>query len=257
MRQIITSLSFIAISILVSSCSTLTDYSRDDKYVTFSGLPCVFNGVYVKGINNAANLGNKHQNCCPHCKGYPSKEGQTLHTKRGKPVFAIADMKLIEADNRSAKKRTGRKGNLDVSNYASQPYDDLKLVFQDTLGNEIIYYHLMSENPLVPGFGKGKCEIPDEWLTEQWKRLPENCGGIKKSTVKKGDLIGYVGSTGGEHRDNITGRVSGEHISMGIYVTSSDPRYEKRGLVVPSHNFTWENKATKDPLKYLLPINAD
>ena len=30
----------------------------------------------------------------------------------------------------------------------------------DKLGNKILYYHLMSENPFVPGFGKGNCKIP-------------------------------------------------------------------------------------------------
>ena len=58
-------------------------------------------------------------------------------------------------------------------------------------------------------------------------------------------MIGYVGQTG----------INGEHISLGIYVVISDPRFNgKRGLVVPSHNFTWENKPTDDPLKYLLPM---
>ena len=78
------------------------------------------------------------------------------------------------------------------------------------------------------------------------KRYPYNFGGYVKRDVKKGELIGYVGSTGGR---------TGDHISLGIYVSTDDPRFKgKSGLVVLSHNFTWENKPTNDPLKYLLPI---
>ena len=104
----------------------------------------------------------------------------------------------------------------------------------------------MSDNPFVPGFGKGKCTIPLEFQTEQEKRYTYNCGGYAKRDVKKGELIGFVESTGGR---------TGDHTSLGIYVSTDDPRFKgKSGLVVPSHNFTWENKLTNDPLKYLLPI---
>jgi len=233
--------------IFLQSCITATShYSKSKKYLSFEGLPCKFNGVVVLGINNAATLGKKSQNCCPSCRGYKSKKGQTLHVKRGTPVLAIADMTLIAATNRSAKQRTGRSGRQNTNFNVSKPYDDLHLRFEDKYGNYIIYYHLISDNPFVPGFGKGKCTIPLEFQTEREKRYPYNCGGYVKRDVKKGDFIGYVGSTGGRH---------GDHISLGIYVSTDDPRFKgKGGLVVPSHNFTWENKPTKDPLKYLLPI---
>ena len=71
---------------------------------------------------------------------------------------------------------------------------------------------------------------------------------LLKGRLKKGEVIGYVGQTGsaGSHA---------EHISLGITVGGEDPRFPgKSGLVVPSHNFIWENKPTEDPLKYLLPI---
>jgi len=238
---------FIFLLFFLQGCVTTTsNYSKSDKYLTFQGLPCKFNGVQVKTINNAATLGKKSQNCCPSCKGYLTKKGQSLHVKRGTPVLAIADMKLIYALNRSAKQWTGRQGR-QFSNYAvSKPFDDLHLRFEDKLGNYIIYYHLMSDNPFVPGFGKGKCTIPLEFQTERWKRSALNCGGYVKKEVKKGDIIGYVGSTSAGN---------GDHISLGVYVSKDDPRFlGKSGLVVPSHNFTWENKPTDDPLKYLLPI---
>ena len=238
---------FILIALFLQSCVTTTSYySKSDKYLTFKGLPCSFNGVKVMGINNAATLGKKTQNCCPSCKGYKSKQGQTLHVKRGTPVLAIADMSLISATNRSAKQWTGRSGRNNTNFSVSKPFDDLQLLFEDKYGNYIIYYHLMSDNPFVPGFGKGKCTIPLEFQTEREKRYPLNCGGYVKRDVKKGDFIGYVGSTGGR---------TGDHISLGVDISTDDPRFKgKSGLVVPSHNFTWENKPTNDPLKYLLPI---
>lgn len=224
------------------------------SYRTYEGLPCRFNGADVKSINVAATLGKTTQNCCPTCKGYEGKQGQTIHAAVGRPVYAIADMRLVRASNRSAVQRSGRMGNEDISDAVSTPYDDLLLEFVDTLGNEIIYYHLTSDTPLVPGFGKGSCTIPYEWQTEFWKREPQNCGGIAIRNVRKGDLIGYVGSTGGPYSESMR-RISGEHISLGIIVSEKDPRFGGRsGMVVPSHNFTWENTPTEDPLKYLLPL---
>lgn len=240
-------LTFVAFGI--SSCVNSTA-----SYRTFDGLPCSFNRATVKGINDAATLGDTSQNCCPHCEGYATKEGQTIHAARGTPVYAIADMTLISATDRSAQQRTGRMQHLDVEGAISTPYDDLRLVFRDELGNRIVYYHLMSTNPLVPGFGQGQCENPVEWQTELWKQYPQNCGGVAQQRVRKGDLIGYVGSTGGPFSSSL-GRIAGEHISLGIYVSRNDPRFGGRsGLVVPSHNFTWETQPTDDPMVYLLPI---
>ena len=238
------------LSFILQGCvTTNSNYSQSEKYITFKGLPCNFNGVEVGSVNRAATLGRKTQNCCPTCKGYKSKKGQTLHVKKGTPVLAIADMKLVFALNRSAQQRSGRMGRQNASFNVMKPYDDLELVFEDKFGNYIIYYHLISENPFVPGFGKGKCTIPIEFQDERWKRYPSSCGGIVKRDVKKGEVIGYVGQTGsaGGHA---------EHISLGIDVTEDDPRFNgKSGLVVPSHNFIWENKPTDDALKYLLPMN--
>lgn len=239
---------------LIIALPRVRKYSNNKKYKIYSGLPCKFNGVIVEGINNAATLGPKNQKCCPGCKGYATKEGQTLHAKRGRPVYAIADMTLLRAYNRSAVQRSGRHLNKNIRSAVSKPYDDLHLTFQDRYGNKIVYYHLQSENPFVPGFGHGQCSLPLEFQTEKWKRNASNCGGVLKWDVKKGDIIGFVGSTGGPFNSE-SALAAGEHISFGIYVSPMDPRFNKQtGLVVPSHHFTWETTPSNDPMKYLLPL---
>lgn len=243
---------FTALSACQSENSPTTSPS---SYRTYEGLPCRFNGAELTGINTAATLGSKEKKCCPECNPYEGKEGESINAAVGRPVYAIADMELIFASDRTAQQWTNHAGNgRTIEGTLARPYDDLKFIFRDTLGNEIIYYHLQSNNPLVPGFGKGRCTNPLEFNTELWKRRPENCGGIAIRRVKKGDIIGFVGSTGGNYNQR-WGRVSGEHISLGIIVSSRDPRFEgQSGMVVPSQNFIWENIPTDDPLKYLLPL---
>ena len=123
------------------------------------------------GINNAATFGKKTQNCCPSCKGYKSKKGQTVQVKREIPVLAIADMSLISATNRSAKQRTGRSGRQTTNFSVSKPYDDLLLRLVDKFGNYIIYHHLVSDNPFVPGFGKGILIIVEVIQKEMLKKV--------------------------------------------------------------------------------------
>ena len=234
-------------------------FQVNEEYQTFRGLPCTFNGATVMTNNNAAVLGDLTRKCAPNAGGYKGKKGQSIHAKRGTPVYAIADMLLVKAKNTSAKKRTGRMGANNIigsTNIGSSPYDDLALTFIDKFGNEILYYHLMTPNPAVPGFGRGKCKLPEEWKSKKQSEKPGGCGGFKKKNFKKGDVIGFVGSTGGAFCEKL-GYVCGEHISLGITVTKNDPRFEgDSGMVVPSNNFVWENKPTNDPLKYLLPISV-
>lgn len=218
-------------------------YSKPSRYKTYNGLPCFFNGAEVYTNPNAATLGSLIKKCCPNCKGYSGKKGQSISVKRGTPVYAIANMKLVDIQNRSSIQRCS--GN----NFGGclKPMDDLFMKFEDKYYNQIIYYHLMSENPFVPGYGKGNCKIPIEYGTEKQKRKHYNCGGIRiNRKVKKGDVIGFVGSTGKHKLD--------EHFSLGIIVNPIDPRFDKHGMVVPTNNFEWENYPTEDPLKYLLPI---
>lgn len=152
-------------------------------------------------------------------------------------------MSLVKIKNRSSERRCNWAGSFGCKS----PLDDLYLVFVDSNGNYIYYYHLLTENPFVPGFGKGNCKIPKEFGTEKHLGRSYNCGGIQKFEVKKGEIIGFVGATGSQKWD--------AHISLGIEVSKSDPRFNgEAGMVVPANNFIWENYPTDDPMKYLLPI---
>jgi len=221
-------------------------YTEPNEYKTYEGIPCNFHGAEVGGNNNSATLGDLRKKCCPSCKGYKGKIGQSIHAKRGTPVYAIADMTLKKIRNYSSIQKCSGSGNFSCE----KPFDNLRIIFEDSLGNEITYYHLMSENPLVKGFGKGKCSLPNEYNTELYKSYPSHCGGFDGSShiikVRKGGVIGFVGTTGSGKWDN--------HFSIGIFIWY-DPRFNgEAGMVVPANNFEWENYPTDDPMKYLLPI---
>ena len=186
---------------LVLMFSLFTSYSFAEtkiKYKTYKKLPCSFNGAKV---GTSAKISFKWSSRCTDWKGYPLKRGTSVLVKRGTPVFAITDMKLLSAQDRSAKQRSKiynisqkKKGTDDI-------FDDVELMFFDKDKNKILFYHLM-DTPFVPGFGKGKCERPLEFGTEKWKGKPVNCGGYSKEIknnnwwVKKGELIGHSGTTG-------------------------------------------------------------
>ena len=125
-------------------------------YETYRGLPCYFHGAEVKTKNFAATLGELSSPCCPvsRCKGYKTKRGQSINVQRGTPVYAVADMTLVKAENRSASQRC--KGSVHSQRLykggCKKPYDDLELMFKDELGNLILFYHLISKNPFVPRF---------------------------------------------------------------------------------------------------------
>ena len=156
-------------------------------------------------------------------------------------------MKLYYAQNKSAERNS--RGLTEGKYYGKKhrwvgimkPYDDLHLLFIDKPGNKVVYYHLMS-SPLVPGFDKGKCRRPREYGTEKWKRIPENCGGYAYKTVKKGDVIGLSGDTGG-------GREGDKHFSLGIRVANS------LEWVNPEEYFNWENLPSESDA-YLFPVQS-
>ena len=227
-------------------------YTEPNQYKTYEGIPCNFHGAEVSTNNNSATLGDLRKKCCKHCKGYKSKKGQSIHTNRGTPVFAITDMTLVKAENWSLGKYCGKDGQQGITENltmfgCAKPYDNLRLTFKDNnTGRTILFYHLMSQNPAVRGFGYGECKVLKD-REYNLSKFSSKCGGITKSNFKKGDVIGFVGTTGSSNEHN--------HIALGIYVYGGDPLFEgETGLVVPSNNFEWENYPTDDPMKYLLPI---
>ena len=228
--------------LILSGCQTIPD-----KYTTFKGVPCYFHGASIGAINRNATLGNLTNHCKPSHRGYRTKRGQSVNVERGTPVYAIANMTLVEAKNRSARKRC--KGSVNSRHlYAGgckTPFDDLELIFKDELGNRVLFYHLISENPFVPGFNKGRCVIPDQFQQQQWKRYPNNCGGIIKRRVKKGELIGWSGTTGGG---------KGDHFSFAVQVINHPAFPNEHGWVIPSNALTWENIPSDNNAIYLLPL---
>ena len=179
--------------------SLFTSYSfAEIKYKTYKKLPCNFNGAKV-GTRTIISF--KKTSRCTNWTGYPLKRGTSVIVKRGTPVFAITDMKLLYAEDRSAKQRSKTLNITHKNKGTDYIFDDVELMFTDKDQNQILFYHLM-DTPFVPGFGKGKCERPLEFGTEDWKQKPINCGGYTREIinrnwlVRKGDLIGHSGTTG-------------------------------------------------------------
>ena len=211
--------------------SLFTSYSfAAKKHKIYKKLPCHFNGVK---ITSSAQLhsGVSRGRCCPECKGYKKKRGTTMEVKRGTPVVAIADMKVLKIEDDSSEQRSTsyakKYGMVEGIDFYSKkkivkPYDAMRIYFVDTKGNIILYYHL-KETHLVPGFNKGKCKIPLEYEWGRKKFKPEDCGGYSKEliknnlNVKKGQVIG------------LSGHAYVAHFSLGIAVP---PDEEFRNFII-------------------------
>ena len=198
--------------------SLFTSYSfAEIKYKTYKKLPCNFNGAKV-GTRTIISF--KKTSRCTNWTGYPLKRGTSVMVKRGTPVFAITDMFLMYAKDRSAKQRSKIWNISQKKKGTDYIFDDVELMFTDKDQNQILFYHLM-DTPFVPGFGKGKCERPLEFGTENWKRYPDYCGGysseIKNNDwwVKKGDLIGHSGTTGSNSKGD-------PHISFSFIINKKN-----------------------------------
>ena len=244
---------FFLVSFLVIGCHVKVIGASGEKgHRMYNKLPCFFNGAKVSTSPNAAAFGPKGGRCCPECKGYEEKKGLSIIVPRGTPVVAIADMEVFKARNLSAEQNS--EGIKQRKSYGKQhlwvgqimkPYDAVLLLLEDKHGNRILYYHLMS-TPVVPGFDKGICKRPKEYLFDSWKRRPEFCGGYAYRTVKKGDVIGLSGETGG-------GREGDKHFSLGIQVMNSVTG--KMEWVAPEEYFHWENLPSESDA-YLFPVQS-
>ena len=194
------------------------------KYKTYKKLPCKFNGARVTATAQPNSwLPAVTGGPCTTGKGYAGKMGTSIEVKRGTPVFAVMDMELISATERSAEYHCLVENNTHTRNIKGakfkkiihpdtneklkcrHPFDNLSLTFRTVNNDMVLYYHLMPQNPLVPGFGKGKCKIrmfyKKFYSNQRLNEIvgPESCGGIKKKFVKKGELIGYVGHATNDH----------------------------------------------------------
>ena len=196
------------------------------EYKSYKKLPCSFNGAKV---STSAKISFKRSSRhCSDWKGYPLKRGTSVLVKRGTPIFAITDMKLLYAKDRSAKQRSKIYNKTQKKQGTDYIFDDVELMFVDKNKNQILFYHLM-DTPFVPGFGKGNCERPLEFGTEKWKRQPVNCGGYSKEIknnnwwVKKGDLIGHSGTTGSNSKGDA-------HISFSFIINEENLNEKEKKL---------------------------
>ena len=211
---------------LILAFSLQTSFSHaGKKHKIYKKLPCNFNGVRV-GPSAQKDSGVIGGRCCPTCKAYKDKRGTSMEVRRGTPVVAIADMKVIKIEDSSSEQRTTsyakkKYGVVAGKDFYSggkeiiKPYDSMRIYFLDTKGNIILYYHL-KETPLVPGFNKGKCKIPLEYEWGRKKMRPEDCGGYSKElvknnfNVKKGQVIA------------LSGHAFNSHFSLGIAVPADE-----------------------------------
>lgn len=213
---------------LVLMFSVFTSYSFAEnkiKYKTYKKFPCNFNGAK---IDSPAAIAFKNSSRCSKAKGYPLKRGTSILIKRGTPVFAVTDMKLLYAKDRSAKQRSRMYNKTQKKQGIDYIFDDVELMFIDKNQNQLLFYHLM-DTPFVPGFGKGKCERPLEFGTEKYKRNPNYCGGYSdkiiknKMWVKKGDLIGHSGTTGSNSKGD-------PHISFSFIINNENLSEKEKKL---------------------------
>ena len=231
--------------------SIFTSHSFEaKKHKIYKKLPCYFNGVKV-GPSAQKDSGIKGGRCCVGCSAYKEKRGTSMEVRRGTPVVAITDMKVIQIEDSSSEQRSTsyakeKYGVVVGKDFYSggkeiiKPYDSLRIYFLDTNGNIILYYHL-NETTLVPGFKKGKCKIPLEYEWGRKKMKPEDCGGYSEDliknnlNVKKGQVIGTSG-----HAYN-------SHFSLGIAVPADE------GI----KNYILETTKNTDINSYIATVKSD
>jgi len=145
----------------------------------------------------------------PGWEPYSNKTSMEFELKHGVPILASIDMVLVGFKNGSAEYRIRSDGQQQA------PYNDLLLYFEsvspDWPGMIIGSYHLLS-SPLLPGHNQNPgCSEIEEWgSTEQMqghifyafddyfqeKGNARSCDALIGHTVKRGELVGFVGSVG-------------------------------------------------------------
>ncbi len=258
------------------------------KHKIYKKLPCYFNGVKV-GPSAQKDSGVRGGRCCVGCSAYKEKRGTSMEVRRGTPVVAITDMKVIKIEDSSAEQRStsylkdkygvvAGKDHFTGGKELIKPFDALRIYFLDTNGNIILYYHL-HETPLVPGFKKGKCKIPLQYEQGRKKMKPEDCGGYSEDliknnfNVKKGQVIGTSGHAYNPHFSlgiaipadegirnyilEINKNKSIEGTEYGMKKEFFEKPYQfttkYMKFTAPQRDFKWENLPT-DSDAYLFPV---
>lgn len=236
---------------------------RDKEYRTFEKLPCEFNGAKVGSSGYPPREQDKsYKNKIGRCgkesfkPPFYSKDGTSIRAPYGSPVVAIADMEFYYGLDFSAEYRcvqdwykkgftTKKAGGFDFEvpdpanpnsiRKCQKPYDGVELVFRVSNTGELVKYYHLSSTPIVPGFGKGSCKKPlmKDRVTRH-TRYPEDCGGIAIKTVKKGDIVGFVGGAGGS--------------SIGLNIFQNG-----RWLIAPEDHTKWESSPRNSDY-FLLPV---
>ena len=109
------------------------------EYKSYKKLPCSFNGAKV---STSAKISFKRSSRCSDYKGYPLKRGTSVLVKRGTPIFAITDMKLLYAKDRSAKQRSKIYNKTQKKQGTDYIFDDVELMFVDKNKNQILFFFL-------------------------------------------------------------------------------------------------------------------
>jgi len=260
------------------------------KHKIYKKLPCYFNGVKV-GPSAQKDSGVRGGRCCVGCSAYKEKRGTSMEVRRGTPVVAITDMKVIKIEDSSAEQRStsylknkygvvAGKDHFTGGKELIKPFDALRIYFLDTNGNIILYYHL-HETPLVPGFKKGKCKIPLQYEQGRKKMKPEDCGGYSEDliknnfNVKKGQVIGTSGHAYNPHFSLGIAVPKDDGIKKYILEITKDEKFKSKGseygiklvffenpyqfttkfmkFTAPQRDFKWENLPT-DSDAYLFPV---
>ena len=258
------------------------------KHKVYKKLPCYFNGVKV-GPSAQKDSGVRGGRCCIGCSAYKEKRGTSMEVRRGTPVVAITDMKVIKIEDSSAEQRStsyvkkkygavAGKDHFTGGKEIIKPFDALRIYFLDKNGNIILYYHL-HETPLVPGFKKGKCKIPLQYEQGRKKMKPEDCGGYSEDliknnfNVKKGQVIGTSGHAYNPHFSlgiaipadegirnyilEINKNKSIEGTEYGMKKEFFEKPYQfttkYMKFTAPQRDFKWENLPT-DSDAYLFPV---
>ena len=163
------------------------------SYKIYKKLPCYFNKVKV-GPSAQKDSGVRGGRCCVGCSAYKEKRGTSMEVKRGTPVVAIADMKVIKIEDSSAVQRStsyvkekygavAGKDHFTGGKELIKPFDALRIYFWILM--EILFYIITYTKLLwfqVLRKASVKFHFNMKWVVKCMK--PEDCGGYSEDLIK-------------------------------------------------------------------------